>query len=61
MAILLTILIVAAVLFAYVMVEKRINLRCCPECSFRVSIDGLNEDCPKCGSLIPQVANGEAP
>jgi hypothetical protein len=61
MAILLAILIIGTVLALYVRLEKRINLRSCPECGFRVSIDGLDEDCPKCGSLIPQVANGDAP
>jgi rubrerythrin len=40
-------------LTAYVKVERRINQRPCPECGFRVSIDGLDEDCPRCGALIP--------
>lgn len=61
MAIILAILVVSAVLIGYVMIEKRINLRPCPECDFRVSIDGPDEDCPRCGSLIPQVARSEAP
>lgn len=61
MAIILAILIVGAVLVAYAMVEKRINLRPCPECGFRVSIDGLDEDCPRCGSFIPQSSKIEAP
>lgn len=61
MAIILAILIVGAVLVAYALVEKRINLRPCPECGFRVSIDGRDEDCPKCGSPIPQAAKAEAP
>jgi len=61
MAIILAVLVVSAVLIAYVVIEKRINLRPCPECGFRVSIDGLDEDCPKCGSLIPQVAKSQAP
>ena len=61
MAIIFAVFVVSAVLIAYVMIEKRINLRPCPECGFRVSIDGLDEDCPKCGSLIPQVAKREAP
>jgi len=54
MRIFLSILLVAVVLIAYVMVEKRINRRTCPECGFRVSIDGPDEDCSMCGSLIPQ-------
>ena len=61
MAIILAIMVVSAALIAYVMIEKRINLRPCPECGFRVSIDGLDEDCPKCGSLIPQVSKTEVP
>ena len=61
MAIIFAVFVVSAVLIAYVMIEKRINLRPCPECGFRVSIDGLDEDCPKCGSLIPQVGKREAP
>jgi rubrerythrin len=36
------------------MVEKRINQRPCPECGYRVSIDGLDEDCPRCGAMIPR-------
>jgi endogenous inhibitor of DNA gyrase (YacG/DUF329 family) len=59
MAIILAILGVGAVLVAYVIAERRINLRPCPECGFSVSIDGLNEDCPRCGTLIPQVSESE--
>jgi anaerobic ribonucleoside-triphosphate reductase len=54
MAVILAILGVSAVLIAYVMIEQRISLRSCPECGFRVSIDGLDEDCPRCGAIIPQ-------
>jgi anaerobic ribonucleoside-triphosphate reductase len=61
MAIILAILGVSAVLIAYVMIEKRINLRPCPECGFQISIDGLDEDCPQCGSLIPQAIKTEVP
>lgn len=53
MAVILSILGVSTVLIAYVLIEKRINLRPCHECGFRVSIDGLDEDCPRCGALIP--------
>lgn len=60
MWILLTIVIGSAVLTAYVMIEKRINQRACPECGFGVSLDGLDEDCPRCGSLIPGTNNTEA-
>jgi ssDNA-binding Zn-finger/Zn-ribbon topoisomerase 1 len=59
MVIILAILVVGAALIAYAMIEKRINLRPCPECGFKVSIDGLDEDCPRCGSLIPQVMKPE--
>lgn len=61
MAVILAILGVGAVLIAYVIIEKRMNLRPCPECGFRVSIDGLDEDCPRCGTLIPQVSEIELP
>jgi predicted RNA-binding Zn-ribbon protein involved in translation (DUF1610 family) len=50
----LAIVIVGTVLTTYVMVERRINLRPCPECGFRASIDGLDEDCPRCGAMIPR-------
>ena len=61
MAIILAILVVGGVLTGYVMIEKRINLRRCPECGFKVSIDGVDENCPRCGSLIPQVSKTEVP
>jgi len=61
MAVILAILGAGAVLIAYVMIEKRVNLRPCPECGFRVSIDGLDEDCPRCGMLIPQPGETEVP
>jgi len=54
MWILLAIVIGGAVLTTYVIIEKRTNQRACPECGFRVSVDGLDEDCPRCGSLIPE-------
>ena len=52
---------VCAVLIGYVIVEKRINLRPCPGCGFRVSIDGLDESCPRCGRLIPQIIEIDLP
>lgn len=54
MRIILAALVAGVVLAAYVLIERRINQRACPECGFRVSIDGLDEDCPRCGSLIPK-------
>jgi len=54
MATILAILICAVVLTAYVFFEKRVNQRACSECGFKASIDGLDEVCPRCGSLIPQ-------
>lgn len=54
MAVILAIVCVSAVLIGYVIIEKRINLRPCRNCGFRVSIEGGDEECPRCGSLIPQ-------
>jgi hypothetical protein len=53
MRILLAIIIVGVLLTTYAMIEIRINKRPCPECGFRVSIDGPDEDCPRCGAMIP--------
>lgn len=50
----LVILVVAVVLVVYVMIEKRVDQRPCLECGFRVAIDGPEETCPVCGSLIPK-------
>jgi uncharacterized paraquat-inducible protein A len=61
MAVILAILGVSAVLIAYVVIEKRISLRSCLECGFRVSIDGLAEACPRCGAIIPQTIDIEVP
>lgn len=54
MSVLLAILCVSAVLICYVIIEKRISLRPCGNCGFRVSIDGGDEECPRCGSVIPK-------
>ena len=48
----LTIFGVLAILFAYTVIEWRINQRPCPECGFRVSVDNPNEICPRCGAEI---------
>lgn len=55
MLLILVIALVGAALFAYALIEKRINQRSCPDCGFRVSIDGLADACPRCGSIIPTV------
>ena len=55
----LILIVLVAALVAYVMVEKRINHRPCPACGFRVSIDGGEEICPVCGSVIRQVGKTE--
>jgi uncharacterized paraquat-inducible protein A len=60
MAVILAILGVSALLIGYVVIDRRISLRPCPECGFRVSIDGLDEDCPRCGALISRVTDKEA-
>jgi len=56
MGIIAAIIIVAALLTAYSMIELRINRKACPECGFRVSIDGPDQDCPRCGAMIPSRA-----
>jgi len=57
MVVTLVILLVSAALVGYALIEKRINQRPCPDCGFRVSIDGLAEPCPRCGSTIPTADN----
>jgi ssDNA-binding Zn-finger/Zn-ribbon topoisomerase 1 len=52
MAMLLSLLIGAGVLFAYYLVEKRINQRACPECGFTMSLDAIEEQCPNCDALL---------
>jgi predicted RNA-binding Zn-ribbon protein involved in translation (DUF1610 family) len=53
MGVLIAALIITAAIVAYVKLERRLNQRPCPDCGFRVAMDGPPEDCPKCGSLIP--------
>jgi hypothetical protein len=60
MLVIIAILCVSAVLTGYVLIEKRISLRPCPECGFRVSIDGRDDECPRCGILIPRVEDTES-
>ncbi len=55
MAIILAILGVGGVLVGYVLLERLISQRLCRYCGFRVSIDGIDEPCPRCGSLIPEI------
>ncbi|MCI0489102.1 MAG: hydrogenase maturation nickel metallochaperone HypA [Blastocatellia bacterium] len=47
--IILGILIGAAGLFMYSLIEKRINQTSCPGCGFRVSVDSPDRECPRCG------------
>ena len=54
MALFLLIVFGSAVLMAYLIVEKRINQRACPECGFKVSIDAQDGDCPRCKPLLDQ-------
>jgi rRNA maturation endonuclease Nob1 len=53
MGIILSALIIAFALLAYVKIEQRVNQRRCPECRYRVSMDEPSDECPRCGSLIP--------
>ncbi|HJQ22649.1 MAG TPA: hypothetical protein VKA60_01955 [Blastocatellia bacterium] len=55
MKLLLGILFGAAVLIAYVMIEKRLSQRACPVCGFQISADAANEPCPRCDALINPV------
>jgi len=50
-------LLCAMVLMAYSMIEKRMNQRPCPDCGYGVSVDAINEQCPRCGSLVNEVAD----
>jgi Zn finger protein HypA/HybF involved in hydrogenase expression len=53
MRLFLAALIIGLLLAAYVMIEKRVSQRSCPACGYKVSVDGPDEDCPRCQSLIP--------
>jgi hypothetical protein len=46
--VLLTVVLVVAVLFVYVVIEWRINQRACAECRMRVSVDNPDPLCPRC-------------
>jgi rubrerythrin len=50
-------LLSAVALMAYSIIEKRINQRPCLECGYGVSVDAINEQCPRCGSLVNEVAD----
>jgi len=54
MVILLAILLGAAALVAYSMIEKRINQRVCPECGYTISLDAVEEQCPRCDSILSE-------
>jgi hypothetical protein len=48
LGILITIAGGGSVLLAYALIERRINQRACPHCGFRVAVETLDEQCPKC-------------
>jgi hypothetical protein len=50
LALLLTIIIGGAVLLVYCWIEKRINQRACLACGFRMSVDEIVDECPRCGT-----------
>ena len=52
LAFLLTVIIGGAVLIAYCWLEKRVNQRACLACGYRVSVDALEDRCPRCGTLF---------
>jgi len=49
---LLTLIFGLAVLFVYVLIERRINQLACKGCGFRASIDAAGEPCPQCGTVF---------
>jgi hypothetical protein len=53
----LTTIIGGAVLFFYVMFEKRINQRDCLECGAKISIDDAGGKCPDCSSFLEYEKN----
>lgn len=46
--------LVAAAVIAYSIIERRINQRTCPECGFRVSRDAPRDACPRCKPVFDQ-------
>ena len=54
MIMLLGILLGTAVLIAYSKFEKRINQLACPECGYNISIDAIEEQCPRCDSILSE-------
>ena len=52
MKILLTIIIGAALLLFYTLIEKRIAQRACLECGAKISVDDVERKCPRCGSFV---------
>ena len=52
LGIILGILIGGGGLLTYSIIEKRINQRICTECGFKMSVDSVDDECPRCGSAI---------
>lgn len=48
----LTIILGIVALVAYIVIEKRIGQRYCPECGFGRARDFPVEQCPRCGALV---------
>ena len=57
----LSVLIAAGALIAYIMVEKRINQRACSECGFTISLDAIEEQCPNCDALLGELDSPRPP
>ena len=57
----LSVLIAAGALIAYIMVEKRINQRACSECGFTISLDAIEEQCPNCDALLGEIDSPRTP
>ena len=52
MKILLTVLLGAVALMAYVIIEKQRSQQACAVCGLRVSADVVNQPCPRCDARI---------
>ncbi|HKP12444.1 MAG TPA: hypothetical protein VJZ91_10055 [Blastocatellia bacterium] len=52
MKLLIAILLGAAALIAYAIIEKRVSQRVCAACGCRVSADAADQPCPRCVASV---------